>query len=230
MRDARNKQRWFVLGGALCVTTTLALTAAAAAPAKKGSTKKAAPAAAASNRTPAPRPAQLRVVERIDKFTSDYEAEVYSGVPLSDPYAKERGLEHGLVWMAFENTRQLGFRVPKEKLKLAVRMVVEDDPRTPPGFALASRSGLLPVTLGVNAADPVPRGTPKDRVDVLFTTDGTVVVTTSTSNAGIFTSSDVFLFPKGDLAAELAHAQRAAPTYARERLREAITIAHSPAR
>jgi len=41
-----------------------------------------------------------------------------------------------------------------------------------------------------------PNG-PHDHIDVVDTQDGLVVIDTTTSNAGIFTSSDVYVFPKG---------------------------------
>ncbi len=172
----------------------------------------------------APHAPTLRVLERAETFSMDYQAEVYSGVPLSDPYARERGLERGLVWLAFTDERQLSFRVPKEKMKRLTRLVMEDEPRAPPGFALAASRTLVPANF---AAPADTRSYPKDRVDVIDTTDGTVVIATTTSNAGIFTSSDVYLFPRGKGEAELLKAARISDV-AREHLRVALAMARAP--
>jgi hypothetical protein len=193
---------------------------AAAAP-KKPAAKK---ASATIQATPPRHVTDLRVVSHAESFTTDYQADVYAGVPLSDPYARERGLEHGLVWMAFSNERQFAFRVPKEKMKSVVRMIVDDDARTPPGYALANKA-FVPVTLSDLAGPPSPRAYPKDRVDVLSTADGTIVVLTSTANAGIFTSSDVYVFPPGTHEADVALVAKA-PAYHREHLKDALVLAH----
>jgi len=105
----------------------------------------------------------ISVLETVVKPTVDYQAEVYSGVPLDDAYARERGLDKGLVRMVFEKQRRLAFRVAHEKIKKRVRFTGEG---------------------------------PRDHVDVIETEDGFVVVETTTSNAGIFTSSDVYVFAK----------------------------------
>ena len=172
----------------------------------------------------APHAPKLHVIDHADSFAVDYQAEVYSGVPLSDPYAKERGLEHGLVWIAFANERQLSFRVPKEKMKRLTRLVLDDEPRPPQGFALAANRPL--VTIGLLAPVSDTRNYVKDRVDVIDTTEGTVIVTTSTSNAGIFTTSDVYLFPKGKNEIELMKISKISDL-AREHLREALTAARA---
>jgi hypothetical protein len=175
---------------------------------------------------PAPQPPkgpQLRVLDRAENFIADYQAEVYSGVPLSDPYAKERGLERGLVWIAFTDERQLSFRVPKEKMKRLTRLVMDDEPKSPPGFALAASRSLYPAAF-TSPADT--RSYPKDRVDVIDTSDGTIIVATTTSNAGIFTSSDVYLFPKNKNESELLRAAHISDV-AREHLRAALTLARA---
>lgn len=196
----------------VCATST------AAGPKKPAAVKK------TQSVTPAPAPApRLRVLDRAESFAMDYQAEVYSGVPLSDPYARERGLERGLVWLAFTDERQLSFRVPKEKMRRLTRLVLDEEPRTPPGFALAATRTPYPVSF----ADPADtRSYPKDRVDVIDTTDGTVLVATTTSNAGIFTSSDVYLFPKGKSEAELLKTAHISDV-AREHLRAALALARA---
>jgi hypothetical protein len=166
-------------------------------------------------------------VERIDTIASDYQADVFSGVPLTDPYVKERGLDHGLVWMAFTNQRQLAFRVPKEKLRHVTRMVVDDEPARAAAFA---PKRVFAVDFRVSTAGSgTTTSEMRDRVDVLDTTDGTVVVMTSTGNAGIFTVSDVYVFPKSTPEGEIACAEKAPALY-RERLKDALTLARSPAK
>lgn len=126
----------------------------------------------------------VSVLETVEKPTVDYQAEVYSGVPLDDPYARERGVDKGLVKMVFEKQRKLAFRVAHERIKKRVRFTGEG---------------------------------PKDHVDVIDTDDGFVVVETTTSNAGIFTSSDVYVFTKNtSLEQRLAMVTR-------ERVRQAMT-------
>lgn len=105
----------------------------------------------------------VSVLESVEKPTVDYQAEIYSGVPLDDAYARERGVDKGLVRMVFEKQRKLAFRVAHERIKKRVRFTGEG---------------------------------PRDHVDVIDTEDGFVVVETTTSNAGIFTSSDVYVFAK----------------------------------
>ncbi len=209
-------------------TTLLVLAMAAGATTAFGAGARKPPAVKKTQAvTPAPgaqRVPTLRVLERAETFSMDYQAEVYSGVPLSDPYARERGLERGLVWLAFTDERQLSFRVPKEKMKRLTRLVMDDEPHAPPGFALAASRTLFPA----NFADPADtRSYPKDRVDVIDTSDGTVVVATTTSNAGIFTSSDVYLFPRGKSEADLLKVARISDT-AREHLRVALAVARAP--
>lgn len=126
----------------------------------------------------------VSVLESVEKPSVDYQAEVYSGVPLDDAYAKERGVDKGLVRMVFEKTRRLAFRVAHEKIKKRVRFTGEG---------------------------------PRDHIDVIETEDGFVVVETTTSNAGIFTSSDVYVFAKNtSLDQRLA-------LVTRERVRQAMS-------
>jgi len=215
MQRAKN-----ILTGALVILAASITTSSFAAG------KKAPPAKKTQAVTPAPAPVapRLRVLDRAETFVMDYQAEVYSGVPLSDPYARERGLERGLVWLAFSDERQLSFRVPKEKMKRLTRLVMDDEPRTPPGFALVTQRTVTP---GNYAAPADTRNYPKDRVDVIDTTEGTVVVATTTSNAGIFTSSDVYLFPKNKNETELLNHARISEI-AREHLRAALALARAP--
>lgn len=148
-----------------------------------------------ASKAPAKKPAPVKpvvavvtpatsVLESIERPTVDYQAEVYSGVPLDDPYAKERGIDKGLVKMVFEKQRRLAFRVPHERIKKRVRFTGEG---------------------------------PRDHVDVLDTEDGFVVVETTTSNAGIFTSSDVYVFTKG------ATLEQRLAMVTRERVRQAMS-------
>lgn len=133
----------------------------AAPPKAKGPVKK--PAAPVVKPVVAVVSPALSVLESVEKPAVDYQAEVYSGVPLDDAYARERGVDKGLVRMVFEKQRKLAFRVAHERIKKRVRFSGEG---------------------------------PRDHVDVIDTEDGFVVVETTTSNAGIFTSSDVYVFAK----------------------------------
>src|SRR5688572_1742907 len=126
----------------------------------------------------------ISVLESVDKPTIDYQAEVYSGVPLDDAYARERGVDKGLVRMVFEKQRKLAFRIAHERIRKRVRFTGEG---------------------------------PKDHVDVIDTEDGFVVVETTTSNAGIFTSSDVYVFAKNTTA------QQRLAMVTRECVRQALT-------
>jgi hypothetical protein len=147
----------------------------------------------------------LSIVASTATPNADYEAEVYSGVPLDGAYARERGLGKGLVWMVFEKQRRAAFRVPHEKIRKLVRLVADD---------------VAPVM--VVKTSPVAR----TKIDVLETQDGLVVVETVTANAGIFTTSDVYVFPRG--AAVDARLASVAPA-ARERVRHAVALAQSAA-
>src|SRR5687767_13950199 len=68
----------------------------------------------------------LVIVETIKAPTVDYEAEVYSGVPLTDASARDRGLASGLVRMVFEKQRRIHFRIAHEKIKRLVRLAAAD--------------------------------------------------------------------------------------------------------
>lgn len=125
----------------------------------------------------------VSVLETVERPNVDYQADVYSGVPLDDPYARERGLDKGLVKMVFEKQRRLAFRVARERIKKRVRFTGEG---------------------------------PRDHVDVIDTEDGFVVVETTTSSSGIFTSSDVYVFPKG------ATMDQRLALVTRERVRQAM--------
>lgn len=125
----------------------------------------------------------VSVLETIEKPRVDYQAEVYSGVPLDDAYARERGVDKGLVRMVFEKQRKLAFRVAHERIKKRVRFTGEG---------------------------------PRDHVDVIDTEDGFVVVETTTSNAGIFTSSDVYVFAKN------TSVEQRIALVTRERVRQAM--------
>lgn len=94
----------------------------------------------------------------------DYMAEVFSGVPLTDTYAVERGVDRGLVSLVFENMRQVEeFVIPREDISVVLQIRYDMDVY--------------------------------DRTDVVFTQENVVMVHTTTSNAGIFTSSDVYVLP-----------------------------------
>jgi hypothetical protein len=162
---------------ALAVLLLAAPPKAKAPPAKK-------PAGAAVKPVLAVVTPSISVLESVEKPAVDYQAEVYSGVPLDDPYARGRGVDKGLVRMVFQKQRKLAFRVAHERIKKRVRYTGEG---------------------------------PKDHVDVLDTEDGFVVVETTTSNAGIFTTSDVYLFAKNTTVE-----QRLAMV-TRERVRQAMT-------
>ena len=154
----------------------------AAPPKAKAPAKKPAPAAVkpvVAVVTPS-----VSVLETVERPTLDYQAEVYSGVPLDDAYARERGVDKGLVKMVFEKQRKLAFRIAHERIKKRTRFTGEG---------------------------------PKDHVDVIDTEDGFVVVETTTSNAGIFTSSDVYVFAKG------ATLEQRLALVTRERVRQAMT-------
>ncbi len=146
---------------------------------------------------------QLTVITTSLKPPADYEAEVYSGVPLDGSYARERGLGKGLVYLVFEKQRRATFRVPHEKIRKLVRFVADD---------------VAPVMVVKTA--PVAR----TKIDVLDTQDGLVAVETVTANAGIFTTSDVYVFGRG---ASIDQRLAAVPPATRERLRRAIALAQS---
>lgn len=173
-------------------------------------------AAAAPPKKAASRPAPvivvapgLAVVETVERPKTDFQAEVYSGVPLEDPYARERGLDKGLVLLVFEKQRRAAFRVPHEKIRKRVRLA------TTQAAAPVIVASLRP-TAAVTAA--------RDRVDVLDTDDGPVVVDTTTTNAGIFTTSDVYVFPKAATPEQRLAMLAPIPALPRERVRQALAV------
>jgi len=144
------------------------------------------------------------VVVSAQKATADYEAETYSGVPLDGAYAKARGVGKGLVWMAFEKQRRGAFRIAKEKVKRIVHLAADD---------------VAPVMI-VRAAT-----TARTKIDVVDTADGIVAIETVTANAGIFTTSDVYVFAKGaTLDQRIAQLGKMPPT-TKTRLARALTLA-----
>ncbi|MGC4079425.1 MAG: hypothetical protein QM702_20775 [Rubrivivax sp.] len=147
----------------------------------------------------------LSLVETVEKPSTDYQAEVYSGVPLDEAYARERGLSKGLVLMVFEKQRKPAFRVPHERIKKVVRFLAEDG---------------APVMLVKAAASPA-----RTKVDVLETDDGWVAIETATTNGGIFTTSEVYVFGKGTTLEQRQGALGSAPPVSRERLRRALGMA-----
>ena len=62
----------------------------------------------------------------------------------------------------------------------------------------------------------------RDRIDVIDTHDGFVVVETSTTSAGIFTTSDVYVFPKTATSQQRVAMLAAAAPVPRERIRQAL--------
>ncbi len=147
----------------------------------------------------------LAMVESTAKPSADYEAEVYSGVPLDGAYAKERGLSKGLVWMVFEKQRRPAFRVPRERIRKVVRLVADD---------------VAPVMI----VKTTTASTPRTKLDVIDTQEGIVVVETVTANAGIFTTSDVYVFSRG--ASPDARLASVGPA-ARDRVKRAIAMAQA---
>ncbi|MBX3200487.1 MAG: hypothetical protein KF894_20285, partial [Labilithrix sp.] len=146
----------------------------------------------------------LSVVETVTSPRADYEAEVYAGVALDEPIAKTRGLDRGLVTMAFEKERRPAFRVGKDRIRRVVRLAASERP---------------PVAL-VRAASVTAE--PRDHVDVLDTVDGVVLVDTVVEGAGLFVTSDVYVFaPRATLDQRIGALEAANPP-ARERLRQAL--------
>jgi hypothetical protein len=152
----------------------------------------------------ASRPSPLLVLESA-KPQVDYEAETYSAVPLDGDLAKGKGLAKGLVFMVFDHERRAAFRLGKERVRRVVRLTSED---------------------GVEVASLTKAGAlrhPRERWDVLDTEDGVVVVATTTTSSGLFTTSDVYAFPRGaTLERRLAQID-ALPIQARGRIRDVLT-------
>lgn len=193
-----------------------AVPAPAKAPVAKGKAKKVLPVVATVT-TDAP---VLRVESTSARPLKDYEAEVQSGIPLDDPYAKERGLEKGLVRMFFERERRRTYRIHRDRIKSVARFVVVDAPKT------ESVKFVRVPQRHAGAIDKAGAPVMVDRIDVLELTDGsTVAVETTHSNAGMFTSSEVYVFAKkSTLEQRLAAVDAAAPS-SRGRLRQALLMA-----
>jgi hypothetical protein len=153
------------------------------------------------------------VVLESAKPHGDYEAEIYSGVPLDGALAKERGFDKGMVFMVFERQRRATFRVGQSRIKRVVRLVAED------------RTAMLPVVAGSGTTKPGMARPPREHLDVLDTEDGVVVVDTALQNEGMFTTSDVYAFPRGATLEQRVGALQALPVPARGHVREALVIA-----
>lgn len=101
----------------------------------------------------------------------DYVTETFSSIPLTDTYALERGVDRGLVFLVYEDMRQIEeFVIPHEEISSVVQIRYDMDVY--------------------------------DRTDVVFTQEKLVMVHSSTSNAGMFTRSDVFVLPYPEMGFE----------------------------
>jgi hypothetical protein len=138
----------------------------------------------------------------------DYEAEVYAGAPLDGDIAKERGFDKGLVSMVFEKQRRATFRIGQARIRRIVRLAAED-------------RGLVAAVAGAKVVARPPR----ERVDVLDTDDGVVVVDTTSENGGLFTTSDVYVFARGASLEQRVGALQAVAPAAAKRVREALVAA-----
>lgn len=150
----------------------------------------------------APRGLSLTLSENVRSPKADYEAEIYSAVPLDDALAKGRGFERGLVSMVFEKTRRATFRVGRDHIKRQLRFTSDE---TAPG-TLAQRA----------------------RVDVLDTDQGIIVVDTQTLPGGMFTTSDVYVFAETaslDKRVGVLEASVGPTPTAKERVRQALVAA-----
>jgi hypothetical protein len=155
--------------------------------------------------------AGLTIVENGGKPRTDYEAEIYSGVPLDGSIAKERGFDKGLVTMVFERQKKGAFRVGKDHIRRVVRLAPEE-------------RSIITTTIGSAKARP------KDHVDVLEMEEGmgVIVVDTTVHSSGMFTTSDVYVFTKPatlDQRIGAIESLPAAPTATKTRLREALVAA-----
>jgi len=148
----------------------------------------------------------LLIVESTGKPRADYEAEAYAGVALDSPLSVERGLDGGLVSMVFEHQRRPAFRVGRDRIRRVVRLAADD-------------RGAMAI---VRSA---PTARPKDHIDVLDTDAGVVLVDTAVLSAGMFVTSDVYVFSKHSTLDQRIAALEAVPAPARERLREALVAA-----
>jgi hypothetical protein len=143
---------------------------------------------------------------------SDYEAEIYSGVPLDGDLAKERGLDRGMVFMVFEQARRPAFRRAQAKIRRVIRLAAED------------RASALTVTGGPGTTKPAATRPAREHVDVLDTEDGIIVVDTTTHTAGMFTTSDVYVFPRGATLDQRVGLLQTLPA-PRPHIREALVVA-----
>ncbi|AKV01043.1 hypothetical protein AKJ09_07706 [Labilithrix luteola] len=223
--------RELVRGAILCAVVFGSTVSLAEAP--KGAAPRPASSSAKASKAPkggstAPAPSGLVVIETILKPKADYQAETYSGVPLDDAYAKERGLNQGLVMMVFEKQRKPAFRLSHERISKIVHLVGEGL-RAPVALTrTTAASPLTPVLLPPPGAAKDLPGAPagfSDRVDVVESSEGTFVIETVTANAGIFTTSNIYAFPRtmgpGQRSAAL---ERLAPA-TRTRVLNALTLA-----
>jgi len=150
----------------------------------------------------------LAVVESTGKPRADYEAEIYAGIALDAPLAKERGLDRGLVRMVFEQERRPAFRVGRDRIRRVVRLAG-------PGHA----------AIAVVRSDTIASARPRDHIDVLDTERGVVLVDTLVESAGMFTTSDVYVFAERATLDQRIAALEAVPSPARDRLLEALVLA-----
>lgn len=93
----------------------------------------------------------------------DYIAETNSGVSDTSQYAKDRGIDKGLIYFPCKEKRQTNFSIPKERI--------------------------------INTVHIKHDITVYDKTDYVFTQDTVYEIHTTTSNAGIFTSSYVTPIP-----------------------------------
>ncbi len=150
----------------------------------------------------------LAVVESTGKPRVDYEAEVYAGIALDAPLAKERGLDRGLVRMVFEQERRPAFRVGRDRIRRVVRLV-----------------GAGRAAIAVVRNDTTASARPSDHIDVLDTERGVVLVDTLVERGGMFTTSDVYVFAERATLDQRIAALEAVPSPVRDRLREALVLA-----
>lgn len=154
----------------------------------------------------------LTIVESTGRPRADYEAEVYSGVPLDGSIAKERGFDKGLVTMVFERQKKGAFRVGRDQIRRVVRLAPEE-------------RSIVVVTTSSAAA----KARPKDHVDVLEMEEGIVIaVDTTVQSSGMFTTSDVYVFAKAatlDQRIARIESLHAASAATKARLREALVAA-----
>lgn len=150
---------------------------------------------------------RLGIVETTGRPRFDYEAEVYAGVPLDAPTAKERGLDKGLVRLVFQEQRRPAFRMARDRIRRVVRLAGEE----------------RVVSLVRTSTAAVAR--PSDHVDVLETEDGVVVVDTVVHDSGMFVTSEIYTFARNATLDQRIGALEVLPVSARARVREALVAA-----